>query len=661
MIKKVLLFNLLIMVFLFVQLDVYAKKTLLLPIKTSLGLSNSDNLINQKGISQLIISHLSLYGVDILSYKQSKIIGDMLIKKKIRYSNLKNYARYIISGELIKYLEYYELNLAVYDFSKEKVIFEKHNKLFVPNIKEDNPLFHLQKDRLVLLLKSINANKLNKKKYYLLKSYIKKLSQPNRLSAKLNKNIVIYLRSLLRSNIKKNSKNKITAYINSSKNLLMTNSDVLNLSNPLIDMLIPSIKIKTRSKSWKRQVDIMFVIDFTKSLYDEVKYLKKSLRDILNNIHNIRPDIKLRIGITTYKELYSKHKIKMLPLTGDIKVVENYLDFILKQGSEVQTNGIRYGLFYTLSNANWLPYKDQLKMVFVLTDKTIKENLEQSIKSTISKYSFTESIKLANSKNIKVYTIGCSGIDKNSQTALTRISRLTKGDYFNLEYYFSAYLLTFQKVNFIYKDKELFKPIGDISSLQYPELITKNTISKFENISLGDMVYKAEDTKNYLLKEKYPIKESSFNREKVNNNLINIVIKKIKDNIPPSPPYQHFTFVSENYYLPVKISGLTKEDLKLLKSWSKNNKDVYIAVNVVPTALSQTNYLENNHFTTKTISFNINPYIIKIFSPDKTSMIPNFLVKKISDINKTPYEYTKKGVSKKKYWFLKGKMLLFTK
>jgi hypothetical protein len=399
----------------------------------------------------------------------------------------------------------------------------------------------------------------------------------------------------------------------------------------------------------------MFVIDSTKSLYDEGMHLKKVLRDILNSIHNTRPDIELRVGITT--GLYNKRKIKMLPLTGDIKVVEEYLDNILKHSSYAKTNDIRYGLFYTLNNANWSLYKDQLKMVFLLTDKTARRSLGQSVRSVISKHSFAESVKLANYKNIKVYTIGCSGIDKKSQDRLTRVSRLMNGEYFNLEYYFSAFLLNLQKVNFVYKAQEVFRFTGDMPSLQDSELINKTTINSFESISLGDMVYRAEDTKSYLLNEKYPIDYSSFIRKRINNNLINIVTNKVTDNVISSSSYSRFTFVSDNYYLPIKVANLTKRELSLLKSWSKDNQDIYIAVSIIPIVSKQVRYLENNRFITKAISFDISPYRVKIFTPTKSNIVPNFLVKRVSSINKLPYKYIKNGISKKKYWFLKGKLL----
>ncbi|HEO66178.1 MAG TPA: VWA domain-containing protein, partial [Spirochaetes bacterium] len=70
---------------------------------------------------------------------------------------------------------------------------------------------------------------------------------------------------------------------------------------------------------------------------------------------------------------------------------------------------------------------------------------------------FEDIINLAKSKSVKVYTIGCSGLDLQTQKTLTRVSELMDGSYTNPLYYIMAFLSQNQRMNLIYQNQKLYQ------------------------------------------------------------------------------------------------------------------------------------------------------------------------------------------------------------
>ncbi|MDH4129169.1 MAG: VWA domain-containing protein [Spirochaetota bacterium] len=695
------------------------------------------SMLDQKGITQIINTNLALAKFKTTSYYEASQIAKDLGSDKIKLSDLALNYDYLITGELISYNKFSLLTIKIIDIKNQKIIFEDQNRFFTPYINEISRFFNI-------------------------------------------------------------------SHIQIDNNTEIQSHKIFSLVNPLSEKVISllnKLEIKTpKNIEDVNGVEIMFIIDSTRSMKDEINTLRNKIRSIVEWIRYQKADLNVRISITDFKNVYDSYRANILPFTSSISKVESYLDRLDKSDRDDEINDIYYGLYYGLTHGKWSVYQNYPKIIFLLTDRPIQNeiplldrkkivvlpfksslssweynNLQNEKKQAIhqllisklnlskgkviphklaqqfimeSKFAkhnveslipvikrkfntryfvtgtlkkdrkylvlttqifdsrnkkiiktvqqrtlystgplsiinssgneilsffekisfiekgtgirrqyesnFKEIIKLAKSKAINIYTIGCSGIDQKSQSILSRVSQLIGGDYYNLEYKLFAYQKDDQKINFIYKNQKLYYT-------QNQRLIYSNIshTAHLRELTMGRNIPTVEQVKQFLITEGYPINEESFLTKNMKNNLSKIILNVLKNYIDPSANNFNEVIVKiENYNnFPIQIKNLTKKDLNNLKTWLSEKREIILASPILPSTPYNVAFKENNRQIEKVIFFMFHPSKTKIISPNLLKNIPSYLIKSITEINKDPYIYRANGVSYDAYWFVKGKLI----
>lgn len=794
---------------------------LVLPIK-----GKQINQVTQKGITQILITQLALAGIKTVPYKEAQEYANILKKDKITLDKLPttvslNDFKYYIESNCEKYNEFFSITVRIIDIKKGKIVQRHQNRIFVPNVQGMSSFFTIRKDKLIGFLKKFRKKQFTKQIKRQMTRFLFSLKK-NQVTLKTRRNVFKFLRILSNKRLSDSIKTELLSFIDKweDRELYLNNPLVFSLFNTsgeannlkkkvlrdkktLGEKIIFFLKKDelTQKTKKKKQIEIMFVVDSTRSMRDELQTLKNNIRQIVEQIRFQRGDLDIRISITDYKNIYDQYRAKILPFTQDISQVEQYLDKLIKTERDDPMNDIRYGLNYALTNGHssdndWSVYKDHPKIIFLLTDRPInkitsfkkrknvvilpfvrekrwndssqlstqsnihkilvnklklttnkiillakaqqfvqnkrmikvnhfqilksKYNIRYFIKGTIKKENnyniltvqiydikkmkvvfedqrrffvsnsvrlmnlvgdkivsyfdtislvekkkisiyktnFSNIIKLAKSKSIHVYTIGCSGIDQYTQSRLRRFSQQMGGNYKNLRYKYSAYLSNFQKVHFIYENQMLFKSKKGISKKDEDHLLlTKDLRNLTNNISLGHIISTVEKAKQFLLTEGYPIDEKSgFASRKIENNLSLIILETITNYLGSKPSNDRLIVKSGNYDFPVELRQLSQNEQEQLEALMKEDKEIILAAPVSPITSYKVKFIENNRSINKVLFFKFPPNQVIIFSPKKSNLVPFFLKKEISEINQKPYFYRAQGISSKRYWFISGKI-----
>ncbi len=746
-------------------------KNIAVYIKVDAFKNKLSNQATEKGLTQTLITQLALplsfeKKIRTFSYEKTQMIfkeiekqkGDITLENIISYNKTTDYSNnkidYIVIGELENFKRFFTLTINIYDLKRKKYILEDQNKVYIPYAKNQQAFFRF--------------SAANAKELLLTNPKVFKLINP------LGENIVKKIQQELKMEEDRRNRNKPKA----------KNSDKVNKK--------------------KKQIEIMFVVDSSKSMRDELITLKNKLKEIVEYIKLLRSDIEVRISITDYKSVYQKYRANILPFTQNISKVEEYIDSLVKSEKDDNMNDLRYGLDYGVTKGDWSEYRDHSKIIFFLTDQPvyrgrtsiakrkkdniknnlvilpfevisdsskltrtekqiqqqlikqlqfaehgsiihdqaqrfinqnrnyfqdykqasgslkrkfnvrylvtgvlhktdeyykitvkmldmktgniiINGNIENRIENSISALviplskkirdnvrinlttktkkvrtdffdpGFREVVDKAKSKAIHVYTIGCSGINKNSQPLLRRISQKLDGDYVNLSYRFSYFLTNYKKVNFIYNNQELYQYIQHNNTNEIN--VSAYDFRKWKNITLGHQITHVENVKYFLLKEDYPIINSSASqKETIENNLHQIVKSVVKKYIEPSRNYKQIVVESEGFFIPIQITKLKAKEYRLLRRWAVRGDTIIIGTPIIPSAPTKVKFREHDQNTDRVLFFKFHPDQIRIFAPGFSKIIPNFLIKSIKDINLIPYFFKNAGVSDKKYWFIKAKI-----
>ncbi len=165
-------------------------------------------------------------------------------------------------------------------------------------------------------------------------------------------------------------------------------------------------------------IDVMFTIDATGSMGDEIDYLKSEIENIITRVDtSIR---KKRIGLTFYRDFGDNYVTKDFDFTSDVSNVKENLSKQNADGGGDYEEAVEKALEVSLSKS-W-DLKAKSRLLFLLLDAP--PHLNQENVKTIK-----EQISLAQEKGIKIIPIVASGADKTVEFLMRYFSVSTNGTY----------------------------------------------------------------------------------------------------------------------------------------------------------------------------------------------------------------------------------------
>ncbi len=178
------------------------------------------------------------------------------------------------------------------------------------------------------------------------------------------------------------------------------------------------IAFNMNNQSESKNVDIMFTIDATGSMGDEMDYLKAELQDIMSRVDkNIGEK---RVALTFYRDVEDEYTVKDLDFSSDIEEVQSFLDKQFAAGGGDYEEAVEIALKTSLSN-NW-DYQARTRLMFFLLDAPphwTEQNAEM----------IRNQIRKAQEMGIKIIPIVASGADKNVEFLMRFFSVSTNGTY----------------------------------------------------------------------------------------------------------------------------------------------------------------------------------------------------------------------------------------
>jgi hypothetical protein len=167
-----------------------------------------------------------------------------------------------------------------------------------------------------------------------------------------------------------------------------------------------------------KSLDLMFVIDTTGSMSDEMAYLTKEFEAIISNVESNHPDTKIRFGLTLYRDKGDDYVVKDFPFTTDKKTMQKQLADQSANGGgdypEAMEQGLKKGL-----EASWKA-EDGVRVLFLVADAPPHDEKMKTILPLI---------KEARDKAIHIYPLGASGVAEKAEYIMRHLALMTEGRY----------------------------------------------------------------------------------------------------------------------------------------------------------------------------------------------------------------------------------------
>ena len=199
-------------------------------------------------------------------------------------------------------------------------------------------------------------------------------------------------------------------------------SDFSGTGKSQIDITMPG----NRQKLARIPLDVVFLLDATGSMDDEIARLKATLQSINFQISELpsKPDI--RFALVTYRDKGDEYIVKTRSFTGNIQQFSKSLDSVLADGGGDTPEDIQSGLKETMLNLKWRG--TGVRLVFLVADAPPHLDYKEQT------YTYIDAMQDAAQKGIKIITVGASGLDIKGEYVFRQISQYTMGQFIFLTY-----------------------------------------------------------------------------------------------------------------------------------------------------------------------------------------------------------------------------------
>lgn len=178
------------------------------------------------------------------------------------------------------------------------------------------------------------------------------------------------------------------------------------------------VSFKMDSKLTSNDIDVMFTIDATGSMGDEISYLKAELKNIINRL-DARINEK-RVALTFYRDKTDDYLVRDFDFSTNIDEVKNVLSNQSAAGGGDYEEAVQEALRASM-NKSW-NMEAKSKLLFLVLDAPPHFTEENVL-------IIKQQIKIAQEKGIKIIPIVASGANKTVEFLMRFFSISTNGTY----------------------------------------------------------------------------------------------------------------------------------------------------------------------------------------------------------------------------------------
>ncbi len=169
-------------------------------------------------------------------------------------------------------------------------------------------------------------------------------------------------------------------------------------------------------------LDLMFVIDTTGSMSDELEYLKVELQNVIDQVEAASEQtLDLRLSANFYRDRGDEYVVRSFPFSSDVPAVLAQLAAQRSDGGDDYPEAVEAALEDAIDNHQWRS-QARARLLFLVLDAP--PHHEQDILGTLQ-----DVTRSAARQGIRIIPVASSGVDKETEFLLRFLSIGTGGSY----------------------------------------------------------------------------------------------------------------------------------------------------------------------------------------------------------------------------------------
>jgi len=213
--------------------------------------------------------------------------------------------------------------------------------------------------------------------------------------------------------------------------ILLIGFAVHRMSNkPAPPPVDPNTPVKTPVNipvTGRPRIDVVFVIDATGSMGDEIEVVKNKIKEMIRTIGSGQPKPHVRYGLVAYRDRGDAFITRSFPLTDKTESIVSSINELEADGGGDTPESVNEALNAALDKMQWDDSTNTKKMIFLVGDAAPHIDYQQD-------YDYRIECQKAKKMGIKIFTIGCSGITSSGEKEFKEIANLTNGQFDYLTY-----------------------------------------------------------------------------------------------------------------------------------------------------------------------------------------------------------------------------------
>ncbi len=174
------------------------------------------------------------------------------------------------------------------------------------------------------------------------------------------------------------------------------------------------------------RLDVLFLIDATGSMSDEIQQLKDNMISVSERIHALPSAPNVRFGMTIYRDRGDLFVSRTFDFTSDIHAFTDELAQVVAEGGGDYPESLNEGLHSALHLPEWR-VEETVSLIFLIADAPPHLDYSQD-------YDYAQEIFTATENGIKIFPLASSGLDDQGEYVFRQLAQATAGKFLFLTY-----------------------------------------------------------------------------------------------------------------------------------------------------------------------------------------------------------------------------------
>ena len=172
-------------------------------------------------------------------------------------------------------------------------------------------------------------------------------------------------------------------------------------------------------------LDVLFLLDATGSMADEINQIKSTLQSISQQVSRLPANPDLRFGMVAYRDRGDEYVTRRYDFESNVERFQRRIQEVRADGGDDYPESMNQALHEAVNDMDWR--KDSIRLIFLVADAPPHLDYAQD-------EDYAVDMVRAREAGIKIFSVASSGLDEQGERVMRQIAQQTMGRFLFILY-----------------------------------------------------------------------------------------------------------------------------------------------------------------------------------------------------------------------------------